>query len=97
MSGGHFDHQQYRLHDIAEEIIELINNNKIEELNEFGYPISLCYPPDIIEKFKETVAYLKRAESMVQRVDWLVSGDDGEDSFRKRWKKEVKDLKDYIG
>jgi hypothetical protein len=27
---------------------------------------------------------------MAQRVDWLVSGDDGESSFLKRWLEEVR-------
>jgi hypothetical protein len=27
---------------------------------------------------------------MAQRVDWLVSGDDGEESFMRRWEKEVR-------
>jgi hypothetical protein len=26
---------------------------------------------------------------MAQRVDWLISGDDGEESFHQRWKEEL--------
>ena len=33
-------------------------------------------------------------QAMVQRIDWLVSGDDGEDSFRERWGKDV--MKDIL-
>jgi len=75
MSGGHFDYQQFRLNDIATEIDELIARNE--------------YPKDITEKFKQTSRKLKKAASMVQRIDYLVCGDDGEESFRERWEEEV--------
>jgi len=40
----------------------------------------------------ETIDILEIAEAMVQRVDWLLSGDDGEESFRSRWAEEVESL-----
>ena len=89
MSGGHFDYQQYRLHDMAEAIGEVIKNNNNEGLDSYGQIIGRFYPEDIIEKFNETIDTLEIAEAMVQRVDWLLSGDDGEDSFRKRWAEDV--------
>jgi hypothetical protein len=33
------------------------------------------------------------AEIYAQRIDWLLSGDDGEDSFRKRLKEDLERLK----
>lgn len=91
MSGGHFDGSQYKFEQIADEIDSLIAKNNIKD--EWGY--SYDYPGDILEKFKEAAHTCRLAAEMVQRVDWLVSGDDGEDSFRKRWLKEVRgDYKD---
>ena len=89
MSGGHFNYQQYRLHDMAEAIGDVVKNNENKELNSYGQEIGRFYPEDIIEKFNETIDALLIAEAMVQRVDWLLSDDDGEDSFRKRWVEEV--------
>jgi hypothetical protein len=42
------------------------------------------YPNDVIEKFEEAVDILKKAEIYAHRIDWLMSGDDGEESFLER-------------
>lgn len=91
MSGGHFDYAQYRIEDIAVGIDEVIAANDDETLNEWGGRRGNGYPPEIIEKFREAAHTLRQAAEMAQRVDWLLSGDDGEDSFLRRWDKEVRD------
>ena len=58
-------------------------------LNEWGYCCGKGYDKEIIEKFKLAVHTLRKAAIMAQRVDWLVSGDDGEDSFHRRWDEEL--------
>ena len=82
MSGGHFDYKQYRIEDIAEEIDNLIASND-ERSRE--------YKPETIERFRQTAHVLRQAAEMAQRVDLLVSFDDGEDCFHDRWKDEVRD------
>ena len=67
MSGGHFDYQQYRINDIAHEIDRLVASGD--------------YEPAEVTEFRKGIAALKRAAVYVQRIDWLVSGDDGPDSF----------------
>lgn len=79
MSGGHFDYAQHRVWDIADEIERSI-----------ARAVESDYPPDIIERFKEAAHTLRQASEMAQRIDWLVSGDDGAEAFRKRWKEEVR-------
>ena len=91
MSGGHFEYQQYRLNDIASQIKELIESNDDESLNEWGYRRGHGYSTETIEKFKIAVDTLEKAAIMAQRVYWLVSGDDGEDSFHRRWNKELEE------
>jgi hypothetical protein len=59
------------------------------------YPEELSYhsyPEDIIEKFKEAVYILRKACIYAQRIDWFLSGDDGEDSFRERLVEELNKL-----
>ena len=85
MSGGHFDYQQYRLHDIAVMIDELVASNN--EPGAFGYARN--YSEDTIKKFKAASATLELAGAMAQRIDWLVSGDDSEETFTARWAEEV--------
>lgn len=91
MSGGHFGYNQYRVREIAEDIQQLIVNNDDETLDEWGEKNGRQYPPEIIERFKEAAHTLEQAADMSQRVDWLVSGDDGEESFLRRWGEEVRD------
>lgn len=81
MSGGHFNYDQYRIHNIIDSIeIEIESNN-------------YDFPEHIIQKFKEGVYFLKIAEIYAQRIDWLISGDDNEDSFIKRLNDEISQIK----
>ena len=57
-----------------------------EDLNHYKYP------DEVIEKFKEGVDILRKAHVYAQRIDWLISGDDGEESFLKRLKEELDKL-----
>ncbi len=50
------------------------------------------YPDEVIEKFKEGLAILRQASIYAQRIDWLLSGDDGEESFLRRLKEELEKL-----
>jgi len=92
MSGGHFDYKQYHIDDIVREIEALIEKNDSKELGEHGYPVSRGYSGETITKFKEALTTLRRGAIMAQRIDWLVSGDDGENTFHKRWKEELDDI-----
>ena len=47
------------------------------------------YPDEVIEKMKEGIEVLKRAQIYAQRIDWLLSGDDGEESFLRRLEEEL--------
>jgi len=91
MSGGHFYYKQFQFIDVADEIDNLIKNNDSTETDDYGDPVSYEIPDDIIERMKEASHTIKQASEMLQRVDWYISGDDGEESFRRRWKKEVRD------
>ena len=109
MSGGRFDYNQYRIRDIASEISKEIYNsgrNKTErEINEEKKdyywdtdreidPKMYEYPTEVIEEFKKGYEIMRLAEIYAQRIDWLLSGDDGDESFIKRLKsdKDILDL-----
>lgn len=92
MSGGYFDHQQYRISQIADDIRLLIQNNNTTELNQWGDRIGCNYSPETIRHFQDAVVQLNKAFVYAQRIDWLVSGDDGEDSFRNRLQTDLMDL-----
>ena len=84
MSGGHFQYKQYELGHIADEIEQLILDNDSKEVDQYGDTKGYGYSPETIAKFKIARMSLLLAQIYVQRIDWLVSGDDGEDSFHSR-------------
>lgn len=84
MSGGYFDYQQYRIAQIADDIELAIENNDCQRVNEYGDKVGRGYSPEVIARFREAVQALRLARVYAQRVDWLLSDDDGEDSFLSR-------------
>ena len=92
MSGGYFDYWQYHIARIADDVDTLIRNNEDNELNEWGNTRGSHYPVEVIEKFKEALICLRQAEIYAQRIDWLVCGDDNEDSFLERLREELSAL-----
>lgn len=95
MSGGHFDYKQFQLNEIVDEIESLIDESpKLDYYH---------YSDKTLDEFKVAIGALKLAAVYVQRIDWLVSGDDGEDTFHKRlsediekWKRDIEDKYNFI-
>jgi hypothetical protein len=108
MSGGHFDYKQWHITEIADGVERIIKNNGRKKTNEElkdehwngpdwyeRYPEDLYhhkYPDEVIGKFKESLTILRQAAVYAQRIDWLLSGDDGEESFLERLEKELSEL-----
>lgn len=109
MSGGKFNYDQHRIKYMAEIVEHYIEQNgrpkTREELKDEGwrdpdwyklYPEDLNhykYPDEVIEKFNEAVVILRKAAIYSHRIDYLLSGDDGEESFLKRLQEELEHLK----
>lgn len=92
MSGGYFDYNQYNIGRIADDVDGFIRNNNDTELDEYGTPRGRNYSLEIIAKFREALTVLRQAEVYAQRIDWLVSGDDTENSFLKKLKEDLSQL-----
>jgi len=92
MSGGHFNYKQHRLLDIADDIGSEILTNDSTEKDEWGNNIGSHYSLETIEEFEKAVKALKLAYVYAQRIDWLLSGDDDEDSFHIRLQAQLKEL-----
>jgi len=88
MSGGHFDYKQYHIGEIADAIEELIEDNLFKD--EYGYCRN--YSEKTLDTFVEAVKALRIAEVYATRVDWLVSGDDGEDTFHQRLRADLSEI-----
>ncbi len=104
MSGGYWDYIQYRFTDIIEDIQKKIDNNgkplTEQELKEHyhgpdwfeKYPEDKFhhkYSDEVLAEFKNAVDAISKAQVYMQRIDWLLSGDDGEESFLSRLKNEL--------
>lgn len=83
MSGGYFDYAQFRINDIVEQLKHVIETNNSREC-----PFSL----EVINRFREGMDALNRADIYAQRIDWLLSGDDGEESFLHHLSEELNSL-----
>lgn len=104
MSGGYFNYNQYLIDDIADSIERKLNRQGQEKTKDelYGdkeyfekYPdekFYYTYPEIVQEKMREAVRQLKIAAVYAQRVDWFLSGDDGEESFIERLAEDLNDL-----
>ena len=93
MSGGAFNYIQRNvdLDDAEDRIEDIIRNNGVEYDDITGERV-IFYSPETIERFKEGLQKIKEARIYLQRIDWFLSGDDGEDNFHERLNKELKQL-----
>jgi hypothetical protein len=82
MSGGAFDYLQYKFNEVASGIEDEINRNSLEP-DKYGWS-GHNFSKRTIAKFKEGADLCRQAAIFAQRIDWLVSGDDSEESFHKR-------------
>ena len=89
MSGGHFGncgYDYYKVAQFADELEEEILNNG-KERNDTGYYGIDYYPKysdEVIDYLKEQVTQLRKMSEIMRHIDYLYSGDHGEDSFMNR-------------
>lgn len=88
MSGGYFDYRQHDMLEIADKIARVIKTRGVTEWFEEGYS------EKILKRFEEIHAMLRIAHVGVHRIDWLLSGDDGEDCFLRRFEEDYNELED---
>jgi hypothetical protein len=86
MSGGAFDYQEYKITMIADEIQNLIDSNNTPNQ-------SSVFSDATIAEFEKAIEYLRIAHVYAYRIDWLVSGDNGEDTFHLLLKRDLNRIK----
>ena len=95
MSGGFFDYNQYRIGYIADSIESIIRNNNSTETDEWGDLISKQVPEELIPHFRDALYHLQMAQIYTHRIDWYLSGDDGEQSFLDRLREDLLELESH--
>lgn len=96
MSGGAFGYDQYRIRTIWETIQSELDRQGQKRPREYWMESDEYYEtfePEVVELFKKGIKVLKEAEVYAQRIDWFLSGDDGEENFKKRLKEDLDKLK----
>lgn len=75
----------------GEKMVEVRETKYQEYEDDEYYPE---YTDETIQIFKDAVKLLRKAAIYANRIDWLLSGDDGEDNLKERLKKELKELEE---
>lgn len=86
MSGGHFDYIQYKIIELPEEIQKIIDRNSDVDWYRFS--------DETIERMKEAIFLSNILYHYIHEIDWMVSGDTGEETFHSRLNKELSNFKD---
>ncbi len=108
MSGGHWEYKQFQFTDVIDDLKSIIEKNgqpkTKEELKKDlwydpdwyekypGDKLHYNYPDEVIDEFKKAVDFISKAQVYMHRIDWLLSGDDGDESFIKRLNEDLKKL-----
>jgi hypothetical protein len=85
MSGGHFNdcgYVYYKVSQFADELEQEISYNGI--VNEDGYKYD--YDPDVIDYLEDQIPKLRKMAEIMRHIDYLYSGDIGDDGFLLRVK-----------
>jgi len=82
MSGGHFNdngYEYYKVAQFADELEQEIKNNFIKDEWRYYYG----YPDEVIECLKSYIPQMRKIAEIMRHIDYLYSGDHGDDSFMK--------------
>ena len=80
MSGGHFNDNgyiYYRVDQFADELENDIQNNSTPD--EYGYAHE--FDQNTIDYLTKQVTFFRKAAKIMKHIDYLYSGDHGEDTF----------------
>lgn len=89
MSGGHFNdngYEYYKVEQFADELEQEILNNGKDGTVENGYEWYPNHDPDVIDVLEERIPKLRKMAEIMRHIDYLYSGDTGDDSFLLRMK-----------
>lgn len=76
--------------DLVYQINEWVSEEYVDEDGETVYFND--FSKETLSEFKTAVELLRKAAVYAQRIDWLLSGDDGEEEFHQRLEEDLKNL-----
>lgn len=81
MSGGHFDYGCFRISQFADELQHEIDINDDKTENEFGDMRGYNFSSETLHTLIKIHHIIENAGKLAREVEWLYSGDHGEESF----------------
>jgi hypothetical protein len=81
MSGGHFDHLHWQVKNLANSIEEELADIEIRN-----------FDSKTVSEFVNAVVILKKAAVYSERIDYLLTSDDSEETFHERLASDLKDI-----
>lgn len=81
MSGGHFDYGCFRISQFADELQHEIDINSDETTDDFGDRRGYGFSDDTLLRLRTSQRVIETAGKLAREIEWLYSGDHGEDSF----------------
>ena len=93
MSGGYFDYNQFHIDEIAREIERFLDERTDSDWDKQFYS---SLSEKTIEAIREYTQEIKKAAIYAHRIDYLLSGDDGEESFHRRVKEDLAKLDENV-
>jgi len=89
MSGGHWNYQQYQVSAAAEDVRQIVATNDDERRDAWDVSRGRQYPPEVLREFRVGALLMDLAHIYWHRMDWLLSGDDGEETFLSRLREDL--------
>ena len=93
MSGGYFDYNQFHIDEIAREIERFLDERTDSDWDKQFYS---SLSEKTIEAIREYTQVIKKAAIYAHRIDYLLSGDDGEESFHRRVEEDLAKLDENV-
>lgn len=88
MSGGFFDYNQFSITEIKERLNKVLHNAVEHGIEE----------EEVYNQLERGLEFITLAEIYTHRIDWLLSGDDGEYTFLEKLEEDLEEagLKEYM-
>lgn len=97
MSGGRFNYDKdamsWKFQNAANVIHDIAENNHSKELSKFSGTLGYGFSDKTIKELLNGAKYMELAAIYEHRLDWLLSGDDSEETFHEQLQKDLERYK----
>lgn len=81
MSGGHFEYNCFRISQFADDLQHEIDVNDVNVRDDLGDPRGYNFTQETLSRLIAAHSIIEKAGKLAKEIEWLYSGDHGEDSF----------------